>query len=69
MSSISPFNDYAKSGLKTWQTYQGPTKDFDEMVFNIQPLADENHQTLAAVVNKRAIKGPPFSLIPVSCRS
>ncbi|UMX82669.1 aldose 1-epimerase family protein [Klebsiella pneumoniae] len=37
MSSISPFNDYAKSGLKTWQTYQGPTKDFDEMVFNIQP--------------------------------
>ena len=22
MSSISPFNDYAKSGLKTWQTYQ-----------------------------------------------
>ncbi len=36
MSSISPFNDYAKSGLKP-QTYQGPTKDFDEMVFNIQP--------------------------------
>ncbi len=57
MSSISPFNDYAKSGLKTWQTYQGPTKDFDEMVFNIQPLADENHQTLAAVVNKAGDKG------------
>ena len=55
--SISPFNDYAKSGLKTWQTYQGPTKDFDEMVFNIQPLADENHQTLAAVVNKAGDKG------------
>jgi hypothetical protein len=39
------------------------------MVFNIQPLADENHQTLAAVVNKAGDKGPPFSLIPVSCRS
>ena len=32
ISSISPFNDYAKSGLKTWQTYQGPTKDFDDTV-------------------------------------
>ena len=27
------------------------------MVFNIQPLADENHQTLAAVVNKAGDKG------------
>ncbi len=56
MSSISPFNDYAKSGLKTRQTYQGPTKDFDEMVFNIQPLADENHQTRPRWSTKRAIK-------------
>ena len=29
-SEISPFNDYAKGGLKSWQTYLGPTKDFDE---------------------------------------
>ena len=56
-ASISPFNDYAKAGLKTWQTYAGPTKGFDEMVFNIQPLADDNHQTLAAVVNKAGDKG------------
>lgn len=27
------------------------------MVFNIQPLADENHQTTAAVVNKAGDKG------------
>lgn len=27
------------------------------MVFNMQPLADENHQTLAAVVNKAGDKG------------
>lgn len=52
MSGISPFNDYAKAGLKTWQTYQGPTKDFDEMVFNVKPLADDQHQSVAAVVNK-----------------
>lgn len=57
MSQISSFNDYAKAGLKNWQTYQGPTKDFDEMVFNIKPLSDKDHQTLAAVVNKAGNKG------------
>ncbi|WHS99476.1 DUF4432 domain-containing protein [Pantoea sp. SGAir0180] len=57
MSGISPFNDYAKAGLKNWQTYQGPTKDFDEMVFNIKPLSDKNHQTVAAVVNRAGNKG------------
>ncbi|WP_336852754.1 aldose 1-epimerase family protein [Pseudescherichia vulneris] len=57
ISSISPFNDYAKEGLKTWQTYAGPIKGFDEMVFNIQPLSGEDHQTLAAVVNKAGDKG------------
>lgn len=57
MSSISPFNDYAKQGLKTWQTFAGPTQGFDEMVFNIQPLSGEDHQTLAAVINKAGDKG------------
>ncbi len=57
ISGISPFNDYAKAGLKTWQTYAGPTKGFDEMVFNISPLSDANHQTLAAVINKAGDKG------------
>jgi len=57
MSDISPFNDYAKTGLKNWQTYLGPTKGFDEMVFNIKPLSDDQHKTVAAVVNKQADKG------------
>ncbi|POP45562.1 DUF4432 domain-containing protein [Superficieibacter electus] len=57
MESISPFNDYAKGGLKEWQTYLGPTKGFDEMVFNIKPLSDNDHHTLAAVVNKAGDKG------------
>ncbi|WP_413739413.1 aldose 1-epimerase family protein [Sodalis sp. RH14] len=57
MASISPFNDYAKDGLKTWQTFAGPTKGFDEMVFNIRPLSDQNHQSLAAVVNKEGDQG------------
>ena len=56
-ASVSPFNDYAKAGLNGWQTYAGPTKGFDEMVFNITPLADKDRQTLAAVVNKAGDKG------------
>ena len=56
-ASVSPFNDYAKAGVNDWQTYAGPTKGFDEMVFNIKPLADNNHETLAAVVNKAGDKG------------
>lgn len=57
MTAISPFNDYAKAGLKTWQTYAGPTKGFDEMVFNIRPIAGGDHKTLAAIVNKAGDKG------------
>lgn len=57
VDTISPFNDYAAKGLKTWQTYAGPTKGFGEMVFNITPLADSAHHTLAAVVNKAGDKG------------
>lgn len=57
VKEISPFNDYAKPGLKDWATYQGPTKDFDEMVFNVAPYADKDGKTLAALVNKAGDKG------------
>lgn len=57
LANVSPFNDYAKGGIKTWNTYSAPTKDFDEMVFNLTPLADANQQTLAAVINKAGDKG------------
>ncbi|KAA8997372.1 aldose 1-epimerase family protein [Affinibrenneria salicis] len=57
VKEISPFNDYAKAGLKEWQTYQGPTKDFDEMVFNITPYADNEGNSLAALVNRAGDKG------------
>lgn len=57
VESIGPFNDYAKGGVKAWQTYQGQTKGFDEMVFNIKPLSDSDHHSLAAVVNKAGNKG------------
>ncbi|MDI2090837.1 aldose 1-epimerase family protein [Commensalibacter oyaizuii] len=57
VKDISPFNNYAKHGLNDWQTYLGPTKDFDEMVFNIVPYAKPDGTTLAAIVNKDHTKG------------
>ncbi|AUG98618.1 DUF4432 domain-containing protein [Prodigiosinella confusarubida] len=57
VKDISPFNDYAKAGLKEWQVYKGPTKGFDEMVFNIQPYADKDGKTMAALVNRAGDKG------------
>ncbi|MCG8708427.1 aldose 1-epimerase family protein [Brenneria sp. 4F2] len=57
VKEVSPFNDYAKAGLKDWQTYQGPTKDFDEMVFNLTPYADQQGKTLAALFNRAGDKG------------
>jgi hypothetical protein len=56
VKEISPFNDYAKTGLKTWQTYLGPTKGFDEMVFNVYPFADTNGQTQVMITNKAGDK-------------
>lgn len=56
-SEISPFNDYAKKGLKDWQTYLGPTKGYDEMVFNFKPIGDEKGNTLAVLHNAQGNKG------------
>ncbi|QCR38146.1 aldose 1-epimerase family protein [Nissabacter sp. SGAir0207] len=57
LKSVSPFNDYAKKGLEGWNTYSAPTKDFDEMVFNLVPKADSNGKTVAAVINSKGDKG------------
>ncbi|PKU25205.1 aldose 1-epimerase family protein [Telmatospirillum siberiense] len=57
VKEISPFNDYAKKGLKDWQTYLGPTKGYDEMVFNLVPYADKDGRTIAMIHNKAADRG------------
>ena len=57
VKEISPFNEYAIKGLDDWQTYLGPTKDFDEMVFNVVPFADKDNKTLAMLMNKAGDKG------------
>jgi len=56
-SEVSPFNDYAKGGLKTWQTYLGPTKNYDEMVFNLKPVGDKKGDTLAVLHNSKETQG------------
>ena len=58
---ISPFNEYAKAGLKTWQTYLAPTKGYDEMVFNLIPFTDKDGKTTAMLHNKAANKGVAIS--------
>lgn len=57
LKSVSPFNDYAKKGLDGWNVYGAPTKDFDEMVFNLTPKADSSGKTVAAVINSKGDKG------------
>ncbi|MFM2481303.1 aldose 1-epimerase family protein [Celerinatantimonas sp. YJH-8] len=57
VKQISPFNDYAKKGLKTWQTYLAPTRDFDEMVYNIYPYANKQGNTLAVLHNAKGNMG------------
>ena len=61
VKEISPFNDYAIKGLKNWQTYLGPTRNFDEMVFNIYPYADAKGQTQVMLANKVGNKGVGIS--------
>ncbi|MFC3913077.1 aldose 1-epimerase family protein [Pseudaeromonas sharmana] len=56
-SEISPFNDYARKGLHSWQTYLAPTKDFDEMVFNLKPKGDAEGNTLAVLHNQAGNAG------------
>lgn len=57
VKEISPFNDYAVAGLKTWQTYLGPTRNFDEMVFNVFPYSDAKGNTQVMVKNRNGDKG------------
>jgi len=57
IKEISPFNEYAKKGLKDFSTYLGPTKDYDEMVYNLVTYADSNGDTLAMLHNKAGDRG------------
>jgi hypothetical protein len=55
--SVSPFNEYAKQGLASWDSIDPPRKGFDEMVFNVFPISDEQGNTTAVLHNAQANKG------------
>ena len=51
VEQVSPFNERAAKELESWQTYRGPTRDYDETVYNIVPYADGDGNTLAVLHN------------------
>lgn len=54
---VSPFNDYAQQGLADWDKMPGPTAEFDEMVFNVFPLPDEEGMSHALLKNANGDAG------------
>jgi len=57
VKQVSPFNDKAKADLADWQTYRGPTRDYDETVYNVVPYADAQGDTLMVLHNKAGSLG------------
>ncbi|NVK73262.1 MAG: aldose 1-epimerase family protein [Oceanospirillaceae bacterium] len=57
VAQISPFNNYAAGGLSDWNQMPAPTKDFDEMVFNIRPISDDKGFSHALLHNAEASCG------------
>jgi hypothetical protein len=57
VKQVSPFNDKAKADLTDWQTYRGPTRDYDETVYNVVPYADAQGDTLTVLHNKAGSLG------------
>ena len=51
VQQVSPFNEKAMADLSDWQTYRGPTRDYDETVYNVVPYGDEHGDTLAVLHN------------------
>jgi hypothetical protein len=54
---IAPFNEYAATGLDAWMTMPAPTQHFDEMVFNIEALADQDGTAYALLENADQTQG------------
>ena len=51
VQQVSPFNDRAVGELSSWETYRGPTRDYDETVYNVVPYGDDQGNTLAVLHN------------------
>ena len=60
-NGVTPFNDHAAAGLKTWNVYDAPTAGFVEQVYLLQLKGDHNHETTALLHNKRKTQGVSIS--------
>lgn len=61
---VAPFNDAAKPGLAEWDTYLGPTRGFDEMVFVCELAASPEGRTVAALIDRAATRGVTVRYAP-----
>lgn len=61
VKQVSPFNEKAKGDLGDWQTYRGPTPDYDETVYNIVPYGDDKGDTVTVLHNKAGSLGVAVS--------
>jgi hypothetical protein len=57
VQQVSPFNEKAVGDLSDWQTYRGPTRDYDETVYNVVPYGDEQGNTVAVLQNAAGTLG------------
>ena len=52
--SVTPMNEHAAKYLDSWNTYRGPTPDFIEEVYLLDPLPGEDSSALALLTNRSA---------------
>lgn len=64
VKKVAPFNEYAASDLSKWDTLRGPTRNFDEMVYNLFPIAEEDGQAMAVLHNAKKNKALGISFDP-----
>lgn len=59
--AIEPFNARAAEGLKTYDTFDGPTSGFVEQVYCIRPKADDEGTVRVLLQNARGDRGVVLS--------
>ncbi|MDV7210527.1 aldose 1-epimerase family protein [Azotobacter beijerinckii] len=57
VKQVSPFNERARGELAEWQSYRGPTADYDETVYNLIPYGDALGDSLAVLHNRAGDRG------------
>lgn len=51
VKTVVPRNAHAADGVRTWDTYEAPSPGFEEQVYFLELLANEDHQSRAMLKN------------------